>query len=65
MSAIFSTEKKVSWNHHDFSISCLAFWLLGIYQKALLGNEIDQLNNVKNEFLVKFDRAAMILMVTI
>ena len=58
----FDNEKKVSRNHHDFSNSCLAFWLLGIYQKDQLRNEIDQLK-VKNDFLMKFDKAAIILMV--
>ena len=60
----FSPKKKVSWNHHNFSNSCLAFWLLGIYKKDQLGNEIVQLN-VKNDFLMKFDKAAIILMVMV
>ena len=64
MSGILVPRKKFREIIMTLAIRALPFGFWAFTKKDQLGNEIGQLN-VKNDFLMKFDKAAIILMVMV
>ena len=63
MSGILVPRKKFREIIMTLAIRALPFGFWAFTKKDQLGNEIGQLNDVKNDFRMKFDKAAIILMV--